>query len=65
MKAFVYILAVLLVAGVTGCSKEVCPGMVKEKFSFDKKVRLHHGKRKPSPSLIHISRATAKTTRGR
>lgn len=66
MKTFIYLIGfVILMAATTSCSKEVCPGMVKEKYSFDKRIRAHHAKRKPTPSLIHVSRATAKTTRGR
>lgn len=67
MKAIVSVLGIVLVFAITtSCSKEVCPGIVKSKYSFDKKIRSHYyTRKKPSPSLIHVSRATAKTTRGR
>jgi len=40
-----------------GCMQESCPVAVKADYSQKKKVRVRYGgKRKPTPSLIHITR---------
>lgn len=53
-------IGLLLIAAIASCAQDTCPVAVKSDYYFKKKVKVHHSKRKPSPSLIHFSRVTYK-----
>jgi hypothetical protein len=60
------IAALILTVSVMSCAEESsCPVNVKSDYYFKKKVKVkaHHAKRKPTASLIHISRVNYKPGR--
>jgi len=56
------VLAGLLALG--SCAEESCPVAMKSDYYFKKKTKVkYRSKRKPTPSLIHITRVTYKPDR--
>jgi hypothetical protein len=57
--------ALILTTSVMSCSEESCPVSVKSDYYFKKKVKTHYGKRRPTPSLIHVTRVNYKPGSGK